>query len=121
METSAEKFEKYIEIINEINARINAINGDTGGYSILWSKLSHPCFNKLVEMGTKIIPYLIHKITHEGACWTLLLLLHRISGENPIPKEDSGSFIKAIIHWLTWYTESQYIKNDDIYHGLITE
>ncbi len=70
-------------------------------------------------MGDKIVNYLFHIITHRGGSWAVFMILRQITGVNPIPKKDNGRFPHVMMHWLRWYTESGYYKNNDIYYNLV--
>jgi hypothetical protein len=51
--------------------------------------------------------------------WLHLALLGDLTGENPIKEEHAGLFYHQINDWLTWYLDSKYYEQDDIYHGLL--
>jgi hypothetical protein len=123
-EPSAEAYAAYSEIAAEINRHLYAIDHDP---KVMYSSShnstrEHPHFKALVEMGDRIIPYLFHVLTHRGASWTILLLLHQlVPDENPIRDGHEGCFYGIIHDWLGWFLNSKYRERDDIYAGLVDE
>ena len=116
---SAERYAEYRVIIEKIDIMLETIDNDTGYQSSHTPILNHEHFKWLVEQGDKIIPYLFHVITHRGCSWTIILLLHQLTSENPIKEEHRGNFYGIIHDWLGWYLTSPYRDKDNIYHGLV--
>lgn len=119
---TSENYQKQQVITNRIDQLLQNIHQDTAMFSTSIHTLEHDDFKKLVEMGDKIIPYLFYLITQYGCSQIILLLLHQITKVNPIPKEDAGKFMHSIMHWLKWFLESDYYKDErknDIYFGLV--
>ena len=82
--------------------------------------MDHPDFKALVEMGDRIIPYLMHKGVNSGFSWTILMLLGILSGETPVPEEHGGKFYLQIADWIVWFENSKY-GHHDIYFGLVDD
>jgi len=60
----------------------------------------------------------VHLLTQESGDWVYFMLLHDITGENPIKKGHEGRYYHIFIDWLSWYVESKYYPSD-IYYGLV--
>lgn len=116
---SVEAYRAYSDIVKYIDAKLSRINYDCSILSNLSKTKEHPEFLKLVEMGPRIIPYIIHVMAHHGAGWTHLMLLGELSKENPIKPEHAGLFYAQLADWLNWYLTSKYYALDDVYHGLV--
>jgi hypothetical protein len=118
IETNEKNYHKYCTITEEIDTLINNV---TQHYRLSLSHVGmdkHPDFIKIVEMGDKIVNYLFCKILNHGSSWVILKLLSAITNQNPIKREHAGSFVAIISDWLVWYIDSDYYKNNDVYHGL---
>ena len=120
VQVNGENFQKQLAITNGINQHLNKIEDDTGCYSFHHHKLKHPSFLELVAMGDKIVNYLFYLMFEYGSSWTILLLLDKVAQNKPeIPKEHAGKFYHQVTDWMTWYLESDYYKNKDIYFNLV--
>lgn len=117
-EVNRENFQKYIEIINEINRLLDKVREDTGCYSTHIHMLLHPDYQKLVDMGDIIVPYIVHLMTQSGAHWIHFFLLKELTGAQPVPPEHAGRFTHILIDWLQWYVNSKY-ADTDVYNGLV--
>ena len=120
VQVTYENYQKQLKITRDIDAKLNRIWQDTAVHSTSQTTLDHPDFKALVEMGERIIPYLMHKGTNSGFSWTIIMLLGQITGENPVPEEHAGKFYPQIADWIIWFENSKY-KDSDIYFGLVDE
>jgi len=120
VEITMENYQKQQKITRLIDAKLNRIWQDTCTSSSHQSTLDHPEFKALVEMGPKIIPYIVHLMTHKGAQWTHFMLLGTLTGENPIPDEAAGRFYLHLAYWILWFEKSKY-RDHDVYYGLLNE
>ena len=121
VEVNSDNFQKYLVTINEIDNHFSLIREETGLYSNHKHMLEHKSL-ALVEMGDVLINYLFHKIIKSGSSWTTIHLLNKIAKNGPIiPKEHWGKIFYLTIDWLSWYVETDYYKNNDVYHNLVTD
>ena len=49
--------------------------------------------------------YLLIRGLTSGASYYHLILLREITGENPVPNEHAGRFLRQISDWLNWYCD----------------
>ena len=119
VEVSAENYNKQREITDKIDAILNKIEEDTQLHSSPKKKLEHPGFNELLAMGDVIVNYLFHLMFEYGNSWTLMLLLTKLVKDGPNKREHRGDFKYMTIDWMTWYVESEYYKNCDVYYNLV--
>lgn len=121
IETNGENYQIFCQQAKEIDDRLDRIYEDVKYHSSLTPTRKHECFKQLVDMGTKIIPYVFHKMTQHGCHWTHLLLLRELVGDQmKIPAEHQGQFTHIMTDWLIWYLDSSYY-NHDVYYGLVNE
>lgn len=118
IQANVENYQKYLKITEEIDRLIASVKYDTEFYSNHIHKQKHPDYIKLVEMGDKIITYLIKQANHYGWSWLTIDLLYDITKENVIAKENAGKFSLIVADWLNWFNNSKYSKTD-VYYGLI--
>ena len=120
VEVNGENYQKQRAITDVINKLLFQIEEDTGGSSVHRDKLKHESFLELVEMGDKIVNYIFYLMTEYGGSWIYFLLLQKIVKNPPkLPNEVAGKFIHQTIHWMQWYVESDYYKNNDTYFNLV--
>lgn len=119
VEVSAENYKKQQIITDEIVALIKEIKRDTGHMSTMYHKMKHPNVQKLLDMGDKIVNFLFYLISEYGGDWVVFEILRQLTKQNPVKTENVGKFIHTTIDWLSWYVESDYYKNNDIYYGLV--
>lgn len=113
-----ENHKKYLEIITEIDNCLSKIKKDTGMLSF-HDFDNHADYQKLINMGDKIIPYLFFYATQRnGFSWVILSLFSKLSGENPVQKQHYGKFMHIISDWMNWFIKSKYVNNN-VYHGLV--
>jgi len=120
VEVTYENYQKSLKITRLIDAKLNRIWEDTKVHSNLQIVVDHPAFKELVEMGPKIIPYIVHYMTQKKADWTHMMLLGTITKENPIAPQHAGNFNMHLAEWIIWYEHSKY-KCHDVYYGLLNE
>jgi hypothetical protein len=121
MHATKTKYQRYLEIANRLSGMLDKIRDDTSFDSHSNGKLSHPHFHELSEMGSILVPFIFHDMTHHGAGWHHLLLLSRITGEHPWNPQHNGNYYAILGSWLLWYVENEHRFDRDIYHGLVAD
>lgn len=120
VEVNSENYNKQRAITDIIDAHLLKIENETGLFSNPNYMLRHDSFKELVAMGDKIVNYLFHIMFEHGSSWIILHILRQIVENKPnIPKEHMGKFKHITVDWMTWYLESDYYKNNDIYYNLV--
>ena len=66
-------------------------------------KSTNVYYEKIIRLGYSVIPYIIEKLRKEQA--HLFLALSRITGENPVKKENMGKVSKMAEDWIQWWEE----------------
>jgi len=120
VEVNGENFQKQIAIASVIHKHFNDVEQATGGLSTRHHMIKHPSFQALIAMGDKIVNYVFHLMFESGSCWRYLELIPRIIKNPPkVPVEIAGDFYRQTIFWMSWYVESEYYKNNDVYFNLV--
>jgi hypothetical protein len=68
--------------------------------------VAHPAFQEIVGMGAVVVPLLLRELEKRTGHWHRAL--RRITGADPVPKEDRGNIGKAAEAWLRWGKEHGY-------------
>jgi len=63
--------------------------------------------DKIVQLGYSAVPLIIDKLRTENA--HLFIALNRITGENPVKKENRGNVKKMTEDWIQWWNERNYV------------
>ena len=73
---------------------------DTLGESRVQSMILHPSYQRIVGMGERALPLILHRLEREADHW--FPALQAIAGENPVPPEDAGNLDAMTRSWLQW-------------------
>src|SRR5215210_9555677 len=65
----------------------------------------HPAYLRIIGMGPKVIPLLLHELERTRDHW--LVALHAITGEDPAPPK--ANFEEAVEAWLEWGRQNGYL------------
>jgi hypothetical protein len=91
------------EFINLANQWIQAVEGMSS--TVEMSK--HPAYQKIVNMGQAVIPFLLEDLRQSPLYW--LPALRQITQENPIQLEQRGKIKPMAEAWLNWGKQKGYI------------
>ncbi len=82
---------------------------ETGHFSFVSQMITHPAYQRILDMGEPAIPLILKELQAEP--WHWFLALSTLSGESPhIPDEDRGR-IRAISKiWIEWGRTKGYIE-----------
>ncbi|MDR2595761.1 MAG: hypothetical protein LBC76_00430 [Treponema sp.] len=61
----------------------------------------HKCYDKIVRLGYKAVPYIITKLKEDPSL--MFVALNRITGENPVKEENRGIVKKMAKDWIDWW------------------
>ena len=121
IEPSVERYEKQKLITNEIDKHLEILDKWSAPRSTHKGIEIHPSFIILLNMGDKIVNYLIHCIIESG--WShanYILLDHLVGNKIPtIPDEHRGRVPFLMAHIILWWINSEYYANDNVYFGLV--
>lgn len=78
----------------------SALRAETEHSSLMQDTLASPHFQRIVDLGEKAIPLIIHELYKEPSM--IFLALHEITGENPIPQSARGKPREIVEAWLLW-------------------
>ncbi len=81
---------------------------ETGLFSFERQWAAHPAYQRILEMGEKVVPFILRELQDRPAHW--FGALHTITGENPVPPESAGNFQAMTKAWLQWGRESGHIS-----------
>jgi len=77
-----------------------------GGSSFVAEKTNHPAYQKIIEMGTVVVPFLLRELEQKPTHW--FEALKTITGANPIQPEQRGRTKQMAQAWLKWGREQGY-------------
>jgi hypothetical protein len=78
---------------------------ETAHYAMLKKRYSHPAYQKVIELGSSIVPHILNRLEKSPDWW--FMALRTITNENPV--EENNSFEEAIDLWLHWGKEKGLI------------
>ena len=92
----------------EIQRLVAEWHDDTAVHSSSTIILAHPNVGRLIDLGMDAVPHLIG-IMRERPTANLPYILHKITGEQPIPPEDAGRVAKMNEHWIKLAEEKGWV------------
>jgi hypothetical protein len=60
--------------------------------------VAHPAFREIIRMGEAVVPLMLRDLKEQPRLW--VWALPQITGENPVPPEDSGNIARMSEAWL---------------------
>ena len=87
--------------MNEIDKLIDDFARQTEVVSSTSMMLEVPTAAKLIEIGNDVVPALLRFLKREPSVG-IMVLLERITGENPVPANQRGDLDKMAKAWLRW-------------------
>lgn len=78
---------------------------ETGMQSSPTKKLKHPAYQKIISMGSPVLPLILRALEQKRDHW--FMALGEITGEEPVGSEDN--FDQAIEAWLQWGRDKRLI------------
>jgi hypothetical protein len=80
---------------------------ETAHLSSIHAIVSHPCYLQIIGLGYSAVPLLLAELRDCPDHW--FVALSAITGENPVPPEDSGHVLRMAEHWLRWGRRRQLL------------
>ena len=77
-----------------------------GGSSFVAGKTNYPAYQKIIEMGQVVVPFLLRELEQKPTHW--FEALKAITGANPIQPEQRGRTKQMAQAWLKWGREQGY-------------
>ncbi|HEY9613032.1 hypothetical protein, partial [Allocoleopsis sp.] len=77
-----------------------------GGSSFVVEKTNHPAYQKIIEMGSVVVPFLLRELEQKPTHW--FEALKAITGANPVQPEQRGRTKQMAQAWLQWGREQGY-------------
>ncbi len=102
--TPAEKQAKPVlthEAFDELVAKWTIAIGPTSSSTKI---AGHPAFRRIVAAGTEAVPFILRSIKSEPSL--LVLALHEITGENPVPRAARRKLSEMAKAWIAWGEKS---------------
>lgn len=78
----------------------------TTGISSTTELIIHPAYQKIIAMGSDVIPLLLRELENKTGRW--FWALRSITGEDPVPPESRGKTQEMIAAWLDWGYKKGY-------------
>ncbi|MEE3717623.1 hypothetical protein V2H45_12735 [Tumidithrix elongata RA019] len=79
---------------------------ETCHMSLISNIVSHPAYQQIIKMGSKVVPLILQELSKEPDHW--FPALRAITGENPVMSEDKGRIKKMAEAWLDWGRQHGY-------------
>jgi hypothetical protein len=95
------------DISNKFYSLAQKWQNDIEGLSSMAQMTKHPAYQEIINMGEKVIPFLLKDLETNPLYW--LTALHNITGENPIKPEQKGRIKQMAQAWLDWGKTKEYI------------
>jgi hypothetical protein len=73
---------------------------ETGMYSIARQKVSHPAYLRIIGLGRRTIPLILHDMEVNGGWW--FDALEALTGENPAAGADRSKPLEMQQAWVAW-------------------
>ena len=77
-----------------------------GGSSFVAEKINHPAYQKIIEMGQVVVPFILRELEQKPTHW--FEALKAITGANPVQPEQRGRTKQMAQAWLKWGREQGY-------------
>ncbi len=77
-----------------------------GGSSFVAEKTNHPAYQKIIEMGSVVVPFILRELEQKPTHW--FEALKAITGVNPVQPEQRGRTKQMAQAWLKWGREQGY-------------
>jgi hypothetical protein len=92
--------------LEQFEALANEWKTEVGGSSFVAEKTRHPAYQKIIQMGPVVIPFLLRELEEKPTHW--FEALKAITGANPIQPEQRGRTKQMAQAWLKWGRENGY-------------
>ena len=93
-------------LVEKFEALASQWYDETGGYSFIVEKTSHPAYQKIINMGQPAVSLLLRELEQKPAHW--FKALRTITGANPVQPEQRGRMRQMAEAWLKWGREHGY-------------
>ena len=80
---------------------------ETGPLSSPTRKAAHPAYQQIIEMGERVIPFILQDMQNHPAHWSMAL--QAITGENPVPKVAAGHVAEVANAWTEWGRDKGFV------------
>jgi len=71
---------------------------ETGHLSSITQKALHPAYQRIIGLGSRAVPLILHEMEREPDHW--FWALRAITGEDPVPPDDAGHMKRMTDAWL---------------------
>jgi hypothetical protein len=83
---------------------LSSLRDETRHSSFIKDTVDSPHFRKIVALGDKVVPLIVHELRKEPSF--LFLALQEITSENPVPPSAVGKPRAMVEAWLLWAERS---------------
>tara|TARA_Y100000310_G_C20649592_1_gene798610 strand:- start:257 stop:553 length:297 start_codon:yes stop_codon:yes gene_type:complete len=80
----------------------NILREETSHWSMSSKVMEHPNYQKILDMGSEVVPLILTDLKNNNYDIGLFCLLGQLTNENPIPEKDRGKIEKIKNHWIKW-------------------
>jgi len=68
----------------------------------------HPAYQRIIEMGPGVVPFIMESMKEEPDNWFIALYI--LTNDNPVPTRYTGKIQKMTDRWLEYGREQGFIK-----------
>ena len=72
------------------------------------ARIGHPAYQRIIQMGPEVIPFLLRELAERGGHW--FTALERITGYDPVNPADSGNVPRMARAWIEWGKREGHIR-----------
>lgn len=81
---------------------------DTEGLSSPSEKAAHPAYQLIIQMGDKVVPFILADLKEHGGDW--YIALRKITNARPVSVGTSRNTADVVAAWLQWGRDNRYIR-----------
>lgn len=79
---------------------------ETAGISSIAQKMDHPAMRRILDMGESVVPFILRELRDRPTWWFSALI--KLTGENPVPRDQRGQLRESANAWIRWGREYGY-------------
>jgi len=68
--------------------------------SSLTRMTAHPAYQRIIGLGPRAVPLLLHELEHRPNHWGAAL--RALTGADPVPPQDAGHVHRMAARWIDW-------------------
>jgi len=99
-----------INLKRQFHELADAWRKDTAFESSTYKIVLHPAYQRIIGLGPQVIPLILEALRKRREQW--FWALQALSGDNPVPAENTGNIKAMTKAWLAW--GENYLRNNGV-------